>query len=457
MARPPHEQLERDLTRSYEALAAGDAAGAEGVLRKALARHPGEPRVTANLVNALERRGRHDEALAVARASAARHPGLAYVQSNLGALLKFAGDLDGARAMYRRAVELAPDAADAWHALASLKRFATEDDADLVAMRGLLGRLGPADPKRIPLLFAAGRALEDLGQYDEAFQHFERGGRMKRAHLRHDAALFTRLFERAFDALAGDRFARGPVAGAVGDAPILVVGMPRSGTTLIEQILASHPEVVGVGECTELERLVARLGADPFARIEGLAGLDDAALAALGRDYVERLAARAGEGKRVVDKSLDNHLYFGALARAVPNARLVHVRRGALDNVVSCLKVLFTSPLAYTYDQVECARAYLAVNRLAERWRERAPGMVVEVEYEALVRDQVGETRRLLAGLGLSWSERCLEFGKTARRVDSASAVQVRGPLVAAGIGAWERYGKWLGGARGVLGAGART
>ncbi|MEZ6018222.1 MAG: sulfotransferase [Planctomycetota bacterium] len=454
--------VNRELARSYEALTGGRPDKAEAILRRALDKAPRHPKLLANLVNALDRQGRHDEAISAARRSIAAHPEVAQSHLNLAALLKFQGDLVGAAAEFRRAVELAPDYVDAWRGLGSLKRFTDAADPDLVAMRALLERLPPADAGRIPLSFAVAKALEELGDFDAAWTTYERGNRMRRARLNHDTAAFERAFDDAYRAYAPSAGADGPsideaslqaspIAGASAAAPILIVGMPRSGTTLVEQILASHPAAAGVGECSELVTLTRAIEPELAARAAALAKLPAEALAQLGRDYAARLALRGGDAPRIVDKTLDNHLSLGAIARALPNARFVHVVRQPLDNIVACFKVLFTSPLTYAYDLTELAHAYHAVNRLAERWRERLPSRVYRLEYERLVADQEGETRRLLEFLGLPWSDTCLAFERTERRVDSASATQVRQPLYSTSVDSHRRYERHLSAARTAL------
>jgi len=436
--------IERELTRSYEALTQGHPEKAEQVLRRALQRAPDHPKLLANLVNALERQGRHTEALAVARRAALRHPEWPQGHANLGALLKFEGALDEALAAYRRAVELAPEYAEAWRGLGSLRRFTDPADPELASMRALLARQAPGDPGRVPLTFAIAKALDELGDLDDAWLHYERGNRMRRAQLPYDPVAFSRAFAESCTAYGDEFLATAPAPDTSDEAPILVIGMPRSGTTLIEHILASHPDVAGVGECSELHALTRDLRKDAPDQQHALAALPPEDLARLGRAYARRLKERAGGASRVVDKTLNNHLYAGFIARALPRARFVHVVREPLDNIVACFRVLFTSQLPYTYDLKELAQAYEAVNGLARRWRERLPDRFIEVSYERLVADQEGETRRLLAFLGLSWSDACLDFARTERRVDSASSTQVRQPLYSSAVGSWRRFERHL-------------
>jgi tetratricopeptide (TPR) repeat protein len=436
--------VDRELTRSFELLRDGHPEKAEHVLRRALERTPDHAKLLANLVNALDRQGRHSDALAVARRAVARHPEVPQSLANLAALLKFEGALDEALALYRRAVALAPEYVEAWRGLGSLKRFEDPADQELASMRALLAGLEPADVGRVPLSFAVAKALEETGDLDGAWLHYERGNRIKRSQLAYDPAEFARVFDEAFTDYDGVDMTGEPSTGATDAAPILVVGMPRSGTTLVEHILASHPAVAGVGECGELHALTRALREDAPTRPRGLAELAPADVARLGRVYAERLRRRGGDASRIVDKTLNSHLYTGLVARGLPRARFVHVAREPLDNIVACFRVLFTSNLPYTYELTELAQAYVAVNRLARRWRERLPDRFHELSYERLVADQEGETRRLLEFLGLPWSDRCLDFARTERRVDSASSTQVRRPLYTSAVGAWRKFERHL-------------
>ncbi|MEM6566878.1 MAG: sulfotransferase [Planctomycetota bacterium] len=439
---PP--DVEQALKASYDRIQKGQFERAEQVLRKALTKHPRHPRLSANLIAALENQGRAADALRVSAAVVEANPDDAQCRNNHGALLKFAGHLDEAREEFRRAVELAPDYASAWRNLAGLKTFDDPDDPDLTAMRALLEKVPRRDERKTALYFAVAAAYDQIGDVDEAFAHFERGNRHHRAGAPFRIDDVRSLFEDTIAHQTADLVQRGPVPGASDAAPILIVGMPRSGSTLVEQILASHPDAAGVGEVPDLVRTMQPYATDPRFRVRAIAALGDADIASIGRAYANSLERREPDAKRVVDKFLTNFVHLGTLRRALPNARFVYVRRRPMDCGFGCYRTLFTSNVPYTYALDDIAAVYAETERLMEHWRQVLPEALVEVDYEAIVADQEGETRRLLDAVGLEWSDACLRFHETERRVNSASSTQVRRPLYASAVGRWKPYERHL-------------
>lgn len=436
--------VDAPLRTSYEALQRGDSARAEEVLRDAIRRFGRHPRLFANLMAAIEHQGRPEDALRVADAAVETFPGDASLWNTRGAVLKFLGRLDEARSSFARALELAPASTAAWRNHAGLKTFTAPDDPDLVAMEELLASLPARSDGRAPLYFALARAHDQLGDTARAFGYYERGNRAARGLVRFDRQGAAAAMGDCATTYGADWMARGPVEGASDAAPVLVVGMPRSGSTLIEQVLASHPAVVGVGEVPELPRAVlARTGpTQDLAR--AAAALSDADLASVGRIYGKALARRAPEAERVVDKYLTNYLYAGLLPRILPRARVIHAVRDARDNAWGCYKVSFTSNVPYAYDFDDIATVMAASRELVAHLDAVAPGLVLTVRYEDMVDDLEGQTRRMLEFLGLPWDDACLRFHETQRQVNSASALQVRQPLYRTALGAWERYREHL-------------
>ncbi|QDV08804.1 Sulfotransferase domain protein [Planctomycetes bacterium Poly30] len=434
------ESVNAALKASYERLQRRQYEKAEVILRKALSELGRDPRMLGNLVAALENQGRGEEALTVARSAVEHFPEDAQSHNNLGAITKFQGDLAQAEASFRRAVELAPDYADAWRHLAGLKTFTSADDPDLAHMRDLLQRMPRNNPQRAAIYFAIARALDEIGDTDEAFTHFERGNRARRGTLRFSAPDLSRLISETIELQSAELIGRGPAEGAPDDAPILIVGMPRSGSTLIEQVLASHPDVEGVGEVPDLPRALDPFIDDPKFRMRSLSLLSDDELATVGKAYALSLKKRAPEAGRIVDKFLTNYIHLGTLHRALPNARIIHATRDPLDNAFGCYTTLFTSEVPFVYDFKEIAATIAESGRLMDHWKSVMPHAIHEVKYESMVSDLEGETRRLLEFLGLPWSDRCLDFHNTDRRVNSASATQVRKPLYSSSVGRWKRY-----------------
>lgn len=434
------EAINAALKASFERLQRRQFEKAEVVLRKALTDLGRDPRMMGNLVASLENQGRGEEAWSVARSAVEHFPEDAQAHNNLGAITKFQGNLGDAEASFRRAVEIAPDYADAWRNLAGLRTFTAKDDPDLAHMRDLLGRMPRNNPNRAAMYFAIGRALDQVGEVDEAFTHYERGNRARRGTLRFNAPDMGRLVDETISLQTAELVQQGPAAGAPSDAPILIVGMPRSGSTLIEQVLSSHPDVEGVGEVSDLPRALDPHIDEPRFRMQSLARLGDEDLSTIGRAYTLALKKRAPDAKHVVDKFLTNFVHLGTLRRAVPNAKILHATRDPLDNAFGCYTTLFTSDVPFVYDFKEIAATMSHSRSLMDHWKSVMPDAITEVKYESMVNDLEGEARRILEFVGLPWDDRCLDFHKTERRVNSASATQVRQPLYQSSIGRWKRY-----------------
>ena len=303
------------------------------------------------------------------------------------------------------------------------------------------------------LRHALAKELEDLGRDDEGFAHLLAGNARKRAatgyRFERDQNLFdavTRLFPEVLAAPAPADLAGGEIA----RAPIFVVGMPRTGTTLVERILSSHSQVVSAGESQNFGVLLKRACRTPSPQV-----LDEATLAqslhidlqALGRDYVDRTRPPGRAPPRFVDKMPLNFFYLGHVARALPAASIVVLRRDPLDTGLSNFRQLFATGFSYyeyARDLRDIGRYYVQFDRLIAHWRATLPGRVHEVRYETLVADQRAETSRLLAHCRLPWEEACLHFERNEHAVATASAVQVRQPLYASSVGRWRRFERHL-------------
>jgi Tfp pilus assembly protein PilF len=400
---------------------------------------------------ALDRPG---AALEEFRRAAALRPGFADAYANAGSALLSLGDIEAARAAFRQAIRAAPREGRYYRDLAGCHRF-TEDDPDLTAMRALAGApAGLGTESRIELAFALGKATADVGQWAESFRHYRQGNALKRVTVAYDEAETLRAMERAgarFTAERLDRALPGPAA----EQPIFVVGMPRSGTTLVEQILASHGLVFGAGERPDLHEAILRgVGDVPAAMLfDAAAALPEAALRRIGEDYATRMRGIAGDAARVVDKMPGNFLHLGVIRLALPHARVIHVRRDPLDTCVSCFCTLFSGEQPFSYNLAELGRYYRAYEALMRHWRRVLPrAMLLEIAYEDVVEDLEGAARRMLAHCALPWDARCLRFQDTSRTVRTASRAQVRQPLYRGSVGRSAVYAPWLGPLRDALG-----
>jgi tetratricopeptide (TPR) repeat protein len=383
-------------------------------------------------------------------------PGLAEAHSNLGNVYRAQGRRDEAEASYRKALGVNPASGEAYRGLAAVKRFHA-GDGDLAAIDDLLSRPDLPARERIALAYAAGKARADIGDDPEAaFAQFAEGARLKRASLTYDAARDEALADAIAAAFPAERVAALQAAGSgdPGPEPVFIVGMPRSGSTLVEQILASHPAVAAGGERTGLRTAIV---AESVARealfpdwVPDLAGED---LARLGRRYRDSLPKAHKAGGHMTDKMPANFRFLGLIHACLPRARIVHVHRDPLDTCLSCFTHLFGgNDIPYSYDLRELGRYYAAYTRLMAHWRAiLPPESLLDLRYEDLVSDLPGETARLLAHCGLPWDDACLAFHETARDVRTASAEQVRRPVSTAAIGRWKTYATQLAPLRKVL------
>ena len=360
-----------------------------------------------------------------------------------GAALAEAGAAEEARATLRRGIDAGAGAGAAWLAYADLTKFAP-GDPDIAAMEARLAEVARRQPAEAqPLRFALGKAYLDIGDTDRAFDHLDTANRTKRAQLRYDAeASRARVaaIAAAFPREVFERFAGG---GSQAAAPIFVVGMPRSGTTLIEQILASHPAIHGAGELPALMDLVAEIGGMP----QGVAALDREDLPRLGDGYVARVGAPPAGKSRVVDKLPANFFNLGLIRLILPDAQIIHARRDAVDTCLSCYTKSFKAAnLPFAYDQTELGRFYRDYDSLMAHWRATLPAThFLEVDYEAVVDDLESQARRMIGFLGLPWDDACVSFHMTRRTVRTASVNQVRQPIYRASVGRWRAHAARLG------------
>ncbi len=391
---------------------------------------------------------RHAEgALAAARDCYRRalelRPEMANTWCNLGSTLAALGDLEGGRAALRRAIALSPLVPVYHRYLADIITF-TEGDADDRALAGIAARLAEFPPaSRLDAHFALAKAASDARRHEAAMAHYRAGNALKRGLVHYDEAA-----ELAALAAIPARFPASLVRAGGGDPdplPIFIVGMPRSGTTLVEQVLASLPGVHGGDEMDALDKTLAQFPAPET--------LDEAGFCALAADYLARIRALAPGAARITNKVPLNFRHLGLLHRALPAAKFVHVFRDPLDTCVSCFTKLFSGALDFTYDLGELGRYYRAYERVMAHWRVVLPeAALLDIRYEDFVADFAAGARRLVAFCGLPWDEACLRFFETNRAVRTASVAQVRRPLFTSSIGRWQVYGAALAPLQAALG-----
>ena len=359
------------------------------------------------------------------------------------------GRTEEARRAFEKAIELAPRRVLFYAGLAEMRRFA-KGDRHLAAMKKLArdpATLGGEE--QIQLHFVLGKAFADLAQHDRSFCQLLAGNTLKRQQINYDEAAVLAEFDRIRAV-----FTRGVMQdkrglGHPSSVPIFIIGMPRSGTTLVEQMLASHPKVFGAGELSDFHDAVVRLAArdgvlQPYP--EMVSSMTGPRLFALGADYLAHVRRMAPSADRITDKMPGNFVAAGLAHLALPNARIIHIRRDPIDTCFSCFSTLFAADHPYAYDLGEIGRYYRAYAALMEHWLDLLPEEVmVEVQYETLVTDFEREARRIVAHCCLDWDDACLAFYRTQRPVQTASMLQVRQPIYQSSIGRWRPYEDWLG------------
>jgi tetratricopeptide (TPR) repeat protein len=391
----------------------------------------------------MTRAGAHAEALDPFRLAVARDSRKAAYQYNLGAALQFVGDFEAAQTAYRRALALDPAHYRAWSSLAQVAT-APFTAAEVAMLERMLRSAGTDADAELHICHALAKQREDLGDYATAFRYLERGKRRKRALVEYSFEADRALFAAAR--------ACGTPEGASGSGhpstePIFIVGMPRTGTTLVERILSSHPDVFAAGELTNFGLVLKRLARTPSNRVldpETLtagAGLD---AAALGEAYVESTRPRTGRTPRFIDKMPLNFFYAALIHRSLPNAKIVCLRRGALDACLGNYRQLFATSFAYynyTYDLLDTGRYYIEFDSLSRHWRQTLPAESYrEIRYEDVVEQTEREARALVEFCGLEWHPACLAFHENPAPVATASSVQVRRPIYRTSLERWRKY-----------------
>ncbi len=394
--------------------------------------------------------GRNGEALALMEATVTGQPDKDAAWLLYGHLLREVGQQSRAIEMYRRALKIRPDSGRAYSSLANLKTFRFEH-ADLEAMQQSLARAALTGIDRTHMEFALGKALEDEGRFADSFEHYARGAARHRATIGYDANATTAIVRRSIALFSERFFADRSDWGSRRADPIFIVGLPRSGSTLLEQILASHSQVEGTRELPDIPSLARELllrpspaGIRPYP--EPVAALERPEVEALALRYVAQTQGHRPLGRpRFVDKMLSNFVHIGLLQLMFPAASIIDMRRHPLGCCFSCYKQLFARGLNFTYELGELGRYYADYARLMQHFDSVLPGRVHRVHYEQLVADPQGEVRSLLQYCGLSFEPECLQFHENRRIVQTISSEQVRRPIYADAVDQWRHYEPWLG------------
>jgi tetratricopeptide (TPR) repeat protein len=392
--------------------------------------------------------GQHEQALKLYRDLLAGAAQPAEIHLSIAHSLKTLGSTEAAIAEYRAAAAARPGYGEAYWSLANLKTYRFTD-TELGQMRAAEAAPLTSPVDRFHLCFALGKALEDQEQYEQSFEYYSRGNALKRASSGYRAETVESGARLQKEVCTRALFARHAAAGSPASDPIFIVGLPRSGSTLIEQILASHSAVEGTQELADLPRIVAEL--EDYPRI--LTRMTDEDFRRLGEQYLRHTRAyRATGRRRFIDKMPNNFRHIGLIHLMLPNATIIDARREPMACCFSNFKQLFAQGQTFTYGLEEIARYYRTYLELMRHWDSVLPGRVLRVQYEDVVKNLQGSVQRLLEHCGLELEPACLAFHQTARSVRTASSEQVRQPIYREGLEQWRHYERWLGPLRDALG-----
>jgi len=434
-----------------------EAAAAIPHLRALVAADPDEPAYLNLQAACLGMLGDYDQAIAIYERLLEAYPQHPRIWLNYGHALRTVGRRGDAVTAYRTCVALAPGLGDAYWSLANLKAGAV-DAALEAAMAGQLARSDLADEDRLHLHYALGKALEDRGDAAGAFGNYASGAALRRNGLRYDADQTTALSRRSMALFTRDFFDARAGAGSASDAPVFIVGLPRSGSTLVEQILASHSAVEGTMELPDIAILAQSLVRPDAPYPDVVARLDRDQLSALGEAYLERTRVQRKTGAaHFIDKMPNNFHHLGLIHLILPGAKIIDVRRHPLGAGFSAFKQHFAHGHAFSYDLADLGRYYRDYVELMALFDAVLPGRVHRVIYEDLVEDAEAQVRRLLAHCGLPFEDGCLRFYENARAVRTVSSEQVRRPIFREGLEQWRAYEPWLGPLKAALGPALET
>jgi tetratricopeptide (TPR) repeat protein len=452
-ARHNHATILYRLNRSEEALAELDW------LLGRDPRHPGYRNLKAA---ALGRVGDYEGAITLYDELLKAYPDQPKAWMSYGHSLKTVGRQADSVAAYRRAIALTPQLGDAWWSLANLKTVRFGDE-DVAAMEAQLARADIPDEDRFHLHFALGKALEDAGRFEPSFGHYRDGAALRRKAVEYSADNTSAHAARSKAVLTSAFFGARRGWGSAAPDPIFIVGLPRAGSTLIEQILSSHSAVEGTQELPDIIAIARRLGGratrdQPSTYPDMLTGLDADACRALGAEYLERTHIHRKLGRPFfIDKMPNNFAHVGLIHLILPRAKIIDARRHPLGCCFSAFKQHFARGQTFSYDLTELGRYYADYVDLMAHYDAVLPGVVHRVIYEDMVADPEGQVRQLLDYCGLPFEPACLKFYENDRAVRTASSEQVRRPIFTDGVDQWRSYEPWLGPLKTALGASLET
>ncbi len=416
---------------------------------------PANPSYRFLRATALARVGEYEAAIAAYQQIVGEHPRNARAWLSLGHACKTAGRREDSINAYKQAIESAPNFGEAYWSLANMKTFRFDEEM-LARMRAQLERTDISDEDRLHLHYALGTAYEERGAFGASFEHYDAGARVRRADLQYDAEATSRAAREHAELFTREFYAARAEHGAPARDPIFIVGLPRSGSTLIEQILASHSMVEGTMELADIIMLAKRVGAGKVrggAYPGALAQMNAEDIRALGEEYLQRTRVQRKTDKPFfVDKMPNNSQHVGFIHLILPNAKIIDARRAPMAACLGAFKQHFARGQGFTYDLTDLGRYYRDYAGLMARFEAAAPGAVLRVQYEDMVADTEAQVRRLLAFCGLPFEPACLAFHENPRAVRTASSEQVRQAIYKSAVDHWRNYEPWLDPLKAALG-----
>lgn len=423
---------------------------AEQAARLALQEQPANAEALTILGQVLHETDRYDEAIDVLERALKSNPKSPEALNFYGVALKSVGRLDEARDHILKALKMNSGMWGAYANINDLVDFSKGEGDELFNKMDAIfesAKNTEADPF-LPLHFAYGKALEDRGEHERALKHYITGGKMKRAQLEYNEVETFGFFDAIREIFTKEFLASRKYEGINDERPVFIIGMPRSGSTLVEQILSSHPDVYGAGEVKYLSRALGQLR-DRFPSLPKFPQMMDkitpAQLDITAKKYLEALSAGAGDAKRITDKLLTNYFFVGLIHTLYPKAKFVNTMRDPVDTCLSGFTKLFKDDMPHSYDLAELGRYYGKYRELMEHWHKVLPaGVLTSVQYEDVVADTEKEAKALIDFIGLKWDPKCVDFHKSDRPVKTASVAQVRKPIYKTSVKRWKKYGDGL-------------
>jgi tetratricopeptide (TPR) repeat protein len=411
---------------------------------QSVAKH--DPELLTRIAEFYAHCSRHEDALVCYQQAKDLQPSNVNYVYNLAASQIANGDMQTAEELFNRVIYLKPDDYDAWQNRSTLRKQ-TEDNNHVKQLQFVKERLSKHDKGQMPVCFALAKELEDLERYEESFAYLQEGAARRKNMMSYEVATDEAVMQKIASVFNRESL-ESPHTSNPTKRPVFVLGLPRSGTTLVDRIISSHSQADSMGESNALAFAVMRAAAgkkgnlaDKISLIEQSANMD---FAQMGEFYAHATENLSAESARLVDKTPLNFLYLGLIHLSMPGAKIIHLRRNPVDSCYAMYKTLFRMGYPFTYSLQDVGRYYIAYHALMAHWRELIPGAFLDVDYENLVNNQEVETRRILEYLNLDWEDSCLDFHKHKGAAATASAAQVRQPIYNSSVGRWKSYQEQL-------------